>query len=284
MLYTTTMADDDWIDSGIDADGLKPFPKSKDQRPKPENPEEEEGRRRRSEMEDSTYEVKASSDDEVDDDNRTGRDIMSRFFNYWDEDKSGTLDIEEVLAGVERCCDAMNLDYDSRRVSALFDELDTDGNQELDRREFTVFLQTYAAQNDIGMEDLAFVMADHLSQCEHGPHVTLKQSNPVNTWFFKTLFPAASAQVKQKNHDTKSVDSKPGDSQNIGGRFFKWFAPKPILQKDAREGIDVTTDETSDDKLNCKPPREDIEEMMWDIPTVENFGDLDDSDRIQNGV
>jgi hypothetical protein len=283
MLYTINMAEDDWIDSGINADELMSIPKSEDQRPEPEDPEEEEERHGGYETEDSTREVKASSDDEVDNTNQTGRDIMSKFFDFWDEDQSGTLDIDEVLAGVERCCDAMNLDYDSRKVSALFDELDTDGNQELDRKEFTVFLQIYAAQNDIGMEDLAFVMADHLSQFENDPKVTSKQSNAVNNWF-KTLFSAASAQVKQRKEYTQSVDSKPANSQNVGGRFFNWFAQKPILKKDAPECMDVTTDEVSDDKLTYERPKEDIEEMMWDIPTIENSGDVTDSDPRQNGV
>eukprot|EP00545_Synedropsis_sp_CCMP1620_P005610 CAMPEP_0119016382 /NCGR_PEP_ID=MMETSP1176-20130426/12479_1 /TAXON_ID=265551 /ORGANISM="Synedropsis recta cf, Strain CCMP1620" /LENGTH=252 /DNA_ID=CAMNT_0006969761 /DNA_START=88 /DNA_END=846 /DNA_ORIENTATION=- len=169
-----------------------------------------------------------------------GRDIMSRFFDTWDEDDSGFLDVKEVLQGVEKFCDSMDLDYDSRRVSALFKELDADGNQELDRKEFTFFLRKYADMNDIGMEDLAYVMATD-EQMAPEPEVVEHQrrvaSNP--TVFFTNLF---SAMILKREDDAKRAaevkraaaaeePTKPSPQKSLA-TFFSLFGRKEIEEEE----------------------------------------------------
>lgn len=196
----------------------------------------------------------------------TGRDIMSRFFNDWDEDKSGSLDIEEVLAGVEKCCDAMNIDYDSRRISALFEKNDADGSHTLDRQEFTLFLQRFADHSDIGMEDLAFVMADHLSQREYDPQVNKKESSDGRSDFFKALFSMVAFQMRRKEESTSDVDLKPAASPSRLAAFLNLFGSRPHERKGSTE-CEETIVELSADTPNFEDPKDDIQNMMWDVAT-----------------
>jgi hypothetical protein len=208
----------------------------------------------------------ASDEDEGNDDDSTsslnpGRDIMRRFFNTWDEDDSGFLDVEEVLQGVQKFCDAMDLDYDSRRVSALFDQLDADGSQELDRKEFTVFLQKYAELNDISMEDLAYVMAtEEMGSDEPVVQTRRRTSDPAI--FFTNLF---SAMAMKQNNDAKRVavpePAKKPPKQSLASFFSRFDRKKP---EEAETVADTTVEDskagvpTSDDAINA---------TMWDMST-----------------
>ncbi|KAI2506622.1 hypothetical protein MHU86_7832 [Fragilaria crotonensis] len=196
-----------------------------------------------------------------------GRDIMSRFFNDWDEDNSDSLDIEELLAGIEKCCDALNIDYDSRRISALFDKLDTDGNHSLDRKEFTVFLQRFADDSNIGMEDLAFVMADNLSQREYDPLAGSRKSRNARTDFFKGLFSVAAFPIGRNEEVANTKDPIAAAVLPFGlTSFLKQLGPRLYERRGSTE-VDETIVELSVDDPNFDDSKEDIQNMMWDIAT-----------------
>jgi hypothetical protein len=259
MLYSTIMEENDWIDYGVTDEELVDILDPKDWI--------------QEDAEDDTEDEKEQDDEEenIDDGGtRTGRDIMSMFFNDWDEDDSGFLDIEEVFAGVEKFSDAMNLDYDSRRTGALFDELDTDGNQELDRKEFIGFLLKFAEQNEIGMEDLAFVMADQISQREADADSQSKKRRNTNpTDFFKALFSVAAFQRGQKKEGAATVNAKTSVPQQSLSAFLKRFgAQRQQDTKDLVEEEELALDETTIvEKLGFDDSSSKIEKFMWDIPT-----------------
>jgi EF-hand domain pair len=193
----------------------------------------------------------------------TGKSIMSMFFNDWDEDHSGTLDVDEVLAGIEMCCDALNIDYDSRRISALFNELDSDGNHELDRKEFTKFLQIYADNNDIGMVDLAFVMADHLSRRESeripdGPESKSKSLGG----FFYGLFSTTNWSIGKSN--------QPMQSKHLEEKERTSFNPfRTLFAKSLSQRSDLGSPAFSDNEEELEQKREAsiddiVDTMVWD--------------------
>ena len=80
-----------------------------------------------------------------------------------DADSSGTLDKNEVFMGVEQYCEARELSFDSRVICCLWSEVDDNGDQVLDRREFAVFLARYCEWIGIALDDLAFVVFEQLA-------------------------------------------------------------------------------------------------------------------------
>lgn len=98
----------------------------------------------------------------------------SRLFDLWDLDKSGTIDFQELLAGLRKYQRALsNHSYDntSNLADVERDALnlighDQDSNQELDKEEFAVAMANYAEAIHIDLHDLIDFMCVVSSQSE----------------------------------------------------------------------------------------------------------------------
>jgi hypothetical protein len=82
----------------------------------------------------------------------------------------------------------MDLDFDSRHISALFERLDQDGNSMLDREEFQVFLKEYTEIAEIELDDLAFVLAGENEVKSQEANKAPENPSPQNVSISPNLF------------------------------------------------------------------------------------------------
>lgn len=90
--------------------------------------------------------------------------MLPRLFMIWDEDDNGFLDEGELFAGLDNYCTARNLQVDRRAVLCILGEVDDNGDEMLDNREFAVFFARFAVLVDCCISDLAKFMIEQLEQ------------------------------------------------------------------------------------------------------------------------
>lgn len=208
--------------------------------------------------------------------NQRGKDLMSKFFIKFDEDDSGLLDVDEIMAGIEKFAEAMDLDFDSRKIATLFEELDEDGNQELDREEFTVFLRKYAEYQDIGMEDLAYTMAT-MNDEEMSAVVSSKPKKQQTSVFLRTLFSAVVFQgqhQKKPESVTPTVVEEENTSKKQGDTRLSGFFRRITLATPKEDDLDDATESPTATKPTHEVVDHDLSSIMWDVDTPENKVDV----------
>jgi hypothetical protein len=79
---------------------------------------------------------------------------MSRLFDLWDLDHSGTLEFSEFTLGLRKFQEAKDIDSTVDETVAALLSFDRDNDQQLDRQEFAQFLVQFAASGNVPLSEL----------------------------------------------------------------------------------------------------------------------------------
>lgn len=79
---------------------------------------------------------------------------MSRLFDLWDLDHSGTLEYQEFALGMRKFQEAKDIDTTVEETMAAMVTYDTNNDQKLDRKEFAEFLIHFAEASDVALSEL----------------------------------------------------------------------------------------------------------------------------------
>jgi Ca2+-binding EF-hand superfamily protein len=79
---------------------------------------------------------------------------MSRLFDLWDLDHSGTLEYQEFALGMRKFQDAKDIDTTVEETMAAMVAYDTNNHKNLDRKEFAEFLIHFAEASDVALSEL----------------------------------------------------------------------------------------------------------------------------------
>ncbi len=79
---------------------------------------------------------------------------MSRLFDLWDLDHSGTLEYQEFALGMRKFQEAKDIDTTVEETMAAMVAYDTNNDQKLDRKEFAEFLIHFAEASDVALSEL----------------------------------------------------------------------------------------------------------------------------------
>lgn len=106
--------------------------------------------------------------------------MLPHLFDIWDDDKSGSLDEDELFAGLSHYCTARNIDVDRQAVLNILSDVDDNGDRLLDNREFAVFFSRFADLVGCCISDLALFMMKQLNEEREGTD-SMQDENSVNT-------------------------------------------------------------------------------------------------------
>ena len=79
---------------------------------------------------------------------------MSRLFDLWDLDHSGTLEYSEFALGMRKFQEAKDIDTTVEETMAAMVAYDSNNDQKLDRKEFAEFLIHFAEASDVSLNEL----------------------------------------------------------------------------------------------------------------------------------
>lgn len=79
---------------------------------------------------------------------------MSRLFDLWDLDHSGTLEFSELTLGMRKFQEAKDVDTTLDEMMAAMIAFDRNNDQKLDRKEFAEFLCSFAEASDVSLSEL----------------------------------------------------------------------------------------------------------------------------------
>lgn len=92
------------------------------------------------------------TESEIEDALEYGR--MSRLFDLWDLDHSGTLEYSEFALGMRKFQEAKDIDTTVEETMAAMVAYDANNDQKLDRKEFAGFLIHFAEASDVSVSEL----------------------------------------------------------------------------------------------------------------------------------
>jgi len=92
------------------------------------------------------------TESEIEDALEYGR--MSRLFDLFDLDHSGTLEYSEFALGMRKFQEAKDIDTTVEETMAAMVAYDTNNDQKLDRKEFAEFLVHFAEASDVSISEL----------------------------------------------------------------------------------------------------------------------------------
>ena len=118
---------------------------------------------------------------------RYGR--LSRLFDLWDLDHSGTLDFSEFALGMRKFHEAKDVETTVEESMEAMISFDTDRDQKLDRKEFAEFLIQFAATANVSLNELIDFMVVSSS---------LKDNSEAETAYISSVKERSTKQMKER--------------------------------------------------------------------------------------
>ena len=130
----------------------------------------------------------------------TEQELLPKLFEAWDVAQTGFLGQDELFSGIRRFCRDRTIRFTKSQVLEVLEIVDENGDGQLDKEEFGVFISIFAGKVDVPLFDLATFLIDSFSE--------------------KPLL-VVRAKVKMVS-ERKKTDEKQYRDEGVGGLLSLW--------------------------------------------------------------